>query len=58
MEEFKKKILKQQICSFIECVINLADREGKLDCLSISIKNNWGQLDMNYSLKGGHNNGG
>lgn len=48
--ENKEKI-KEQIYSFIECVVDKADLDGKLDFINIEISNHQGNLQMDYSVR-------
>ena len=51
MEEDKKKMLQYQINCFVGNVLNLAEKEGKLDHLEIEISNHQGNLQMDYRLR-------
>lgn len=46
-----KKKIKEQIQSFINCVIDKADEDKKLDYFNIEISNHNGNLQMDYSLR-------
>lgn len=48
--ENKEKI-KEQIHSFINIVVDKADRDEKLDFFNIEISNHQGNLQMDYSLR-------
>lgn len=48
--ENKEKI-KEQVHSFINCVIDKADEDEKLDYFNIEISNHNGNLQMDYSLR-------
>lgn len=47
----KKEKIKEQIHSFIECVVDKADEEDKLDYINIQISNHQGNLQMDYSVR-------
>lgn len=51
MENNKKEMMKYQMNCFIENVLTLADREGKLDYINIEISNHEGKLQMDYRLR-------
>ena len=51
MEEEKREMLQCQINCFVDNVLLLADREGKLDHLEIKISNHNGNLQMDYRLR-------
>lgn len=48
--ENKEKI-KEQIHSFVECVLDKAKEDGKLDFFNIEISNHQGNLQMDYSVR-------
>ncbi|CAH2213218.1 hypothetical protein [Tepidibacter aestuarii] len=47
----KKEMLKYQMVSFIDCVLDAADNENKLDYINIEINNHNGNLQMDYTLR-------
>lgn len=49
--EDKKEMLQYQINCFVGSVLNLAEKEGKLDHLEIEISNHQGNLQMDYRLR-------
>lgn len=51
MEENKKEMLQYQINCFIENILNLADKEGKLDHFIIEVSNYDGKVQMDYKLR-------
>jgi hypothetical protein len=51
MEENKKEMLQYQINCFIENILNLADKEGKLDHFTIEVSNCDGKVQMDYKLR-------
>mgnify|MGYP000953615438 CR=1 FL=1 len=51
MEVNKKQNLKRQIIGFIDKVLEIAEKEDKLDYIDIEIKNHQGNLQMEYVLK-------
>lgn len=50
-EQNKKDALKNQMISFINCVLDSADNENKLDYINIEINNHNGNLQMDYTLR-------
>ncbi|WP_099192774.1 hypothetical protein [Tepidibacter mesophilus] len=50
-EDSKKEMLKYQMVSFIDCVLDSADNENKLDYINIEINNHNGNLQMDYTLR-------
>ncbi|CAH2213502.1 hypothetical protein [Tepidibacter aestuarii] len=50
-EQSKKEMLKYQMVSFIDCVLDSADNENKLDYINIEINNHNGNLQMDYTLR-------
>lgn len=50
-ERSKKEMLKYQMVSFINCVLDSADNENKLDYINIEINNHNGNLQMDYTLR-------
>lgn len=51
MEEDKREMLQYQIDCFVDNVLILAAREGKLDHIEIEISNHQGNLQMDYRLR-------
>lgn len=49
--EMKKNSLKKQMVSFIDVVLDVAAKEGKLDYIEIEISNHQGNLQMDYRLR-------
>lgn len=47
----KKSCLRNQMISFIDAVLNVAEKEGKLDYIGIEISNHQGTLQMDYKLR-------
>ena len=47
----KKSCLRNQIINFIDAVLNVAEKEGKLDYIEIEISNHMGNLQMDYKLR-------
>lgn len=47
----KKSCLRNQIVSFIDAVLNVAEKEDKLDYIEIEISNHQGNLQMDYKLR-------
>lgn len=47
----KKSCLRNQIISFIDAVLDVAEKEGKLDYIQIEILNHQGTLQMDYKLR-------
>ena len=47
----KKSCLKNQMINFIDAVLNVAEKEGKLDYIEIEISNHMGNLQMDYKLR-------
>lgn len=50
-ENEKRLILEHQIEIFVQCVLDLAEKEGKLDYINISICNHNGNLQTDYTLR-------
>ena len=51
MEDSKKENIKYQVNVYLDNVLKLADKEGKLDHVEIEISNHQGNLQMNYRFK-------
>lgn len=49
--ELKKLNLKKRMFDFIDTVLNIAEKEGKLDYIEIELSNHNGNLQMDYKLK-------
>ena len=47
----KKSCLRNQMINFIDAVLNVAEKEGKLDYIEIEISNHMGNLQMDYKLR-------
>ena len=47
----KKSCLRNQMISFIDAVLDVAEKEGKLDYIGIEISNHQGTLQMDYKLR-------
>ena len=47
----KKSYLRNQMISFIDAVLDVAEKEGKLDYIGIEISNHQGTLQMDYRLR-------
>lgn len=47
----KKSCLRNQMISFIDAVLNVAEKEGKLDYIEIEMSNHMGNLQMDYKLR-------
>lgn len=47
----KKSCLRNQMVSFIDAALNVAEKEGKLDYIEIEMSNHNGNLQMDYKLK-------
>lgn len=47
----KKSYLRNQMISFIDAVLDVAEKEGKLDYIGIEISNHQGTLQMDYKLR-------
>lgn len=47
----KKNCLRNQMISFIDAVLDVAEKEGKLDYIEIEISNHQGTLQMDYKLR-------
>lgn len=47
----KKSYLRNQMISFIDAVLDVAEREGKLDYIQIEVSNHQGTLQMDYKLR-------
>ncbi len=52
MEDKEKRLMiEQQLHNFISCVLDLAEKEGKLDYINIEINNHNGNLQTDYTLR-------
>lgn len=49
MEKIEK--IKEQIHSFVECVLDKANEDDKIDYINIEISNHQGNLQMDYSVR-------
>ena len=49
--ELKKLNLKKRMFDFIDTVLNIAEKEGKLDYIEIELSNHNGNLQMDYKLR-------
>lgn len=49
--ELKKLNLKKRMFDFIDTVLNVAEKEGKLDYIEIELSNHNGNLQMDYKLR-------
>jgi len=49
--QIKKSCLRNQMISFIDAVLDVAEKEGKLDYIGIEISNHQGTLQMDYKLR-------
>ena len=47
----KKSCLRNQMISFIDAVLDVAEKEGKLDYIGIEISNHQGNVQMDYKLR-------
>lgn len=47
----KKSKIKEQINDFIDTVLNVAEREGKLDYFELEINNHAGNLQMDFKVR-------
>ena len=47
----KKSCLRNQMISFIDAVLDVAEKEGKLDYIQIEVSNHQGTLQMDYKLR-------
>lgn len=47
----KKSCLRNQMINFIDAVLNVAEKEGKLDYIEIEMSNHMGNLQMDYKLR-------
>lgn len=47
----KKDCLRNQMINFIDAVLSVAEKEGKLDYIEIEMSNHNGNLQMDYKLK-------
>ena len=47
----KKSCLRNQMISFIDAVLDVAEKEGKLDYIQIEISNHQGNIQMDYKLR-------
>lgn len=47
----KKSCLRNQMINFIDAVLSVAEKEGKLDYVEIEMSNHNGNLQMDYKLK-------
>ncbi|MEJ8555118.1 hypothetical protein [Tepidibacter sp. Z1-5] len=50
-EQNKKEMLRDQMVSFIDCVLDSAENDNKLDYINIEINNHKGNLQMDYTLR-------
>lgn len=50
-KQSKKEKLKNQMVSFVNCVLDAADNDNKLDYINIEINNHNGNLQMDYTLR-------
>ena len=49
--EDKKENLKRQITNFVDTVLQVAEKNGKLDYFVIEISNHQGQLQKDFTLR-------
>ena len=49
--ELKKLNLKKRMFDFIDTVLNIAEKEGKLDYIEIELSNHNGNLQMDYKIR-------
>ena len=47
----KKESLKRQITDFVDMVLMMAEKDGKLDYFAIEISNHQGQLQKDFTLR-------
>jgi hypothetical protein len=47
----KKSCLRNQMINFIDAVLNVAEKEDKLDYIEIGISNHQGNVQMDYKLR-------
>lgn len=47
----KKSCLRNQMIDFIDAVLDVAEKEDKLDYIEIEISNHQGNLQMDYKLR-------